>query len=314
MNLKAVPVIAIAGPTCTGKTWLSLRLAEELGSEIIACDSRTIYKYMDIGTAKPSLGEQAQVKHHMLDLVDPEETYTVARYKDDAEPIIENLIENGKPPIICGGTGFYFRNLLEGLNIPAVAPQIELRQSLNEIGDNQGNQVLHAKLQALDPVSADRINANDRFRVVRALEVSIVSGQPFSQLATKRDSSYKVIWVGLYCSDRTVLESLIQKRLIEQLEQGLLQEVQSLVSRFGHCHSLLHTVAYKEYVQHLDNEIDLQQAFALCARHTYQLARRQLMWFRSNEKFCWFAIDEIDRHQILLDVLLMARQAIAGDA
>ena len=115
MNLKAVPVCdrAIAGPTCTGKTWLSLRLVEELGSEIVACDSRTIYRYMDIGTAKPSLDEQALVKHHMLDIVEPTETYTVARYKDDAEPIIENLIENGKPPIICGGTGFYFRNLLE---------------------------------------------------------------------------------------------------------------------------------------------------------------------------------------------------------
>ncbi len=314
MNLKGVPLIAIVGPTCTGKTWLSLRLAEALSTEIIACDSRTIYRYMDIGTAKPTPDERAQIRHHMLDLVDPDQAYSVARYKEDAEPIIENLIENSKPPIVCGGTGFYFRNLLEGLSIPAVAPQIELRQSLNEIGDTQGNAVLHAKLKALDPTSADRINANDRFRVVRALEVSIVCGEPFSQLAKRHEPTYKVVWVGLYSEDRSYLDELIRRRLAAQSELGLLAEVESLVSRFGHCHSLLHTVSYKEHVQYLDNEIDLPEAALLSARHTYQLARRQLMWFRSNEKIRWFAIDRIDREQIFLDVILMVREAIAQKA
>ncbi len=310
---NSIPIVAIVGPTCTGKTWLSLRLAEQLGTEIIACDSRTIYRYMDIGTAKPTVGEQSLIKHHLLDIIDPDETYTVARYKDDAEPIIENLRQSGLKPIVCGGTGFYFRNLLEGLSIPAVPPQSELRRQLNLVGDNQGNEVLYAKLSALDPAAAERINVNDRFRLVRALEVSMVLSKPFSEAVAKHEPRYEVIWIGLHCHDRNILRQLIDKRLAEQLELGLVEEVKGIIDRYGICQSLLDTVAYRETVQFLQNEISSQQAMELSAKHTYQLARRQLMWFRSNKKIKWFAIDQTDRDQILLDVLSLIREFDARD-
>ena len=292
-------VIAIVGPTCTGKTWLSLQLAEFLQTEIIACDSRTIYKHMNLGTAKPSLEERAGIPHHLLDIIEPDDSYTVARYKKDAEPILERLIAEGKTPIVCGGTGFYFRNLLEGLSIPEVEAQEPLRQNLMRLADEQGNAVLHARLQDIDPNSATRINVNDRFRIIRAIEVTTVLGEPFSALAAKIAPKFDVLWLGLFYENRDLLREKIALRLQEQKEQGLVDEVRQLLARYGRCNSLLATVSYKEIVQHLDNEIDLDNAMSLCAIHTNQLARRQLTWFRSNKNINWMAVDLLDRNEIL---------------
>jgi tRNA dimethylallyltransferase len=308
-NKSDQPIVAIVGPTCTGKTWLSLRLAEQLKTEIVACDSRTIYKYMDIGTAKVTPSERAQVRHHMLDLIEPDQIYTVARYKDDTQPVIENLIENGKSPIVVGGTGFYFRNLLEGLSIPRVPPQKELRQELTEIANNKGNAELHAKLEAVDPASARRINANDRFRVIRALEVYMVEGRPFSELAIKSMPDHNIIWIGLFSADRRFMQDLIKLRLEKQMNDGFLNEVQSILARFGRCHGLTSTVGYKELLQYLESDIDLQEAIDLCARNTYKLARRQLMWFRSNRNIRWFSIDQLERDQILSEVQTIVSEA-----
>lgn len=292
-------VIAIAGPTCTGKTWLSLRLAEYLQTEIIACDSRTIYKYMDLGTAKPSIEEQAGIPHHLLDIIEPDDTYTVARYKTDAEPILDRLISEGKTPIVCGGTGFYFRNLLEGLSIPEVGAQESLREELVKLADEQGNAVLHARLKEMDPSSAERININDRFRIIRAIEVTTVTGEPFSSLAAKVSPKYDVLWLGLYYENRDLLRQKIVQRLQLQKEQGLVDEVRQLIARYGRCKSLLATVSYKEIVQYLDNEFDLDHAVSLCAIHTNQLARRQLTWFRSNKNINWMAVDLLGQEEIL---------------
>jgi tRNA dimethylallyltransferase len=292
-------VIAIVGPTCTGKTYLSLQLADFLQTEIIACDSRTIYKHMDLGTAKPSLEERAGIPHHLLDIIEPNDSYTVARYKRDAEPILDRLIAEGKTPIVCGGTGFYFRNLLEGLSIPEVEAQEPLRQDLMRLADEQGNAVLHARLQEIDPSSATRINVNDRFRIIRAIEVTTVIGEPFSSLAARVSPKFDVVWLGLFYENRDLLREKITLRLQEQREQGLVGEVRQLLTRYGKCNSLLATVSYKEIVQYLDNEIDLDQAMSLCAIHTNQLARRQLTWFRSNKKINWMPVDVLDRNEIL---------------
>jgi tRNA dimethylallyltransferase len=296
---KSQPVIAIVGSTCTGKTRLSLELGIKLGTEIIACDSRTVYKGMDIGTAKPSPEERAMVRHHLLDVIDPLQTYTTAQFKEHATPLVENLIENGRKPIVCGGTGFYFRNLLEGLQIPAVEPQAELRKDLNAFADQNGNVALHQRLQQLDAVSAERINANDRFRVVRALEVTMYSGKPFSQLTARIEPPFDVVWIGLYCEDREVLAKMIRYRIAQQIDQGLVSEVESLYKQYGRCHSFLHTVGYAEIIQYIDGEITLQESIDLIALHTYQLARKQLLWFRSNKKINWSAIDQVPFAQIV---------------
>jgi tRNA dimethylallyltransferase len=292
-------VIAIVGPTCTGKTWLSLQLAEFLQTEIIACDSRTIYKQMDIGTAKPSLVERAEITHHLLDLIEPDVSYTVARYKEDAEPIVDRLIADGKTPIVVGGTGFYFRNLLEGLSIPEVPAQDLLRQELTTLADTEGNAVIHTKLRELDSASADRINVNDRFRIIRAIEVSTVTGKPFSQMVAKVEPKYAVAWMGLYYEDRDLLRKQIAQRLKEQVEAGLVDEVKSIIARYGKCNSLMATVSYKEIVQYLDNAMTLSEAIDLCAIHTNQLARRQLTWFRANKNINWIAVDKNARNEIL---------------
>jgi tRNA dimethylallyltransferase len=299
---KTKPVIAIVGPTASGKTALSLRLSEKLPVEIVACDSRTIYRRMDIGTAKPSKEEQAKVSHHLLDVADVSETYTVARYKEDAERAIAEIHRRDKIPIVCGGTGFYARALLEGLSIPEVPPNLQLRKELNDFADQNGNEKLLERLKESDSVTAGRLNANDRFRVVRALEVTLALGKPFSEAATLKPAPYPTIWIGMGVSNRQYIKDLIETRLDEQIAAGLLEEVSSLLADFGPTRALLNAVPYKEVIAYLDGNCTLDQARQDALKHNYQLARRQIMWFRANENTHWFNVDVEDREQIFSQV------------
>lgn len=299
---KTKPVIAIVGPTASGKTALSLRLSEKLPVEIVACDSRTIYRRMDIGTAKPSKEEQAKVSHHLLDVADVSETYTVARYKEDAERAIAEIHRRDKIPIVCGGTGFYARALLEGLSIPEVPPNLQLRKELNDFADQNGNEKLLERLKESDSVTALRLNANDRFRVVRALEVTLALGKPFSEAATLKPAPYPTIWIGMGVSNRQYIKDLIETRLDEQIAAGLLEEVSSLLADFGPTRALLNAVPYKEVIAYLDGNCTLDQARQDALKHNYQLARRQIMWFRANENTHWFNVDVEDREQIFSQV------------
>jgi len=298
----AKPVIAIVGPTASGKTALSLKLAEKLPVEIVACDSRTIYRRMDIGTAKPSAFEQAAVRHHLLDVADINETYTVADYKEAAGRAIDAIHEQGKIPIVCGGTGLYARALLEGLSIPEVPPNQQLRDELNQFAEKNGNEQLFQRLTALDPVTAERLNINDRYRVVRALEVSITLGKPFSQAATLKPPPYPTIWIGLGVSNRQYIKDLIETRLDEQFRTGLIDEVKALLSDYGPTRALLNAVPYKEVIAYLDGNCSLDEARQDAVKHNYQLARRQIMWFRANEKTNWFLVDVEDREKIFAQV------------
>jgi len=299
---SAKPVIAIVGPTASGKTALSLKLAEKLPVEIVACDSRTIYKRMDIGTAKPSAEERSKVRHHLLDVADVDQVYTVANYKEDAGQAIDDIHARGKVPIVCGGTGFYSRALLEGLSIPEVPPNQALRDELNEFADTNGNEKLFARLTELDPLTATRLNVNDRYRVVRALEVSITLGKPFSQAATLRPAPYQTIWIGLGVQNRQFIKDLIETRLDEQIDAGLIDEVKGLLADFGPTRALLNAVPYKEVIAYLDGNCSLEQARLDAQKHNYQLARRQIMWFRSNENTNWFMVDVENRENIFSQV------------
>lgn len=305
LNIQAaqIPVIVIVGPTASGKTALSLKLAEKLPVEIVACDSRTIYRRMDIGTAKPSAQEQLQVRHHLLDVADVDQVYTAANYKEEATKAIDDIRARGKYPIVCGGTGLYARALLEGFSIPAVAPNIELRNQLNALADEQGNDVLFEKLQSLDPVTAQKVNPNDRFRVVRAIEVSLALGKPFSEAATKIAPPYPTIWIGMGVKDRQYIKGLIEHRFDEQVNAGLMDEVRGLLADYGQTRALLNAVPYKEAIAYLAGEISIQQAREQSLIHNYQLARRQLMWFRTNEQINWFMVDTESRENIFSDVL-----------
>lgn len=286
-------VVALVGPTCTGKTALSLKLSGHFSGEIINCDSRAIYRYMDIGTAKPSKEERKRIPHHMLDVVDPDEVFTVTQFKEQGRECIDEIVSRNHIPIVCGGTGFYARALLEGLNIPDVPPQADLRAKLRSLAEAEGNEALHMQLQEVDPQSAARIGVNDLFRIVRALEVCTVTGKPFSELATMDESPYRVAWIGLTMADRSKLHKLIADRFHDQMHQGMLEEVEWLLDRFGPTQSILNTINYKELSQYLRGEISLEQASNDCIRHNRQLARRQLIWFRKNKLINWFNVDEV---------------------
>lgn len=296
--MNKIRVVAIVGPTCTGKTALSLSVAEKFEGEIIACDSRTVYRKFDIGTAKPSLAERSAIPHHLIDVVDPEEDFTAVQFAEMASGAIEDISARGKLPIVCGGTGFYARALLEGISIPAVAPDAQLRAEFQNLVKEQGNQALHDRLRAHDPVTADRLNANDVFRVTRALEVCILSGQPFSTVAGRKEEPFEVLWIGLTISDREELKKLMTLRLREQMENGMLTEAENLYKEYGKSLKLLQTVNYRDLLRYFENELSLEEAFAECERHNYQLARRQIQWFRANNKIIWFNVDEISRHEL----------------
>lgn len=285
-------VVALVGPTASGKTALALKLAEAMPVEVIACDSRTVYKYMDIGTAKPTTEECAKARHHMLDLVNPDGKYTVAQFRHEAAATMDGIVRRGHLPVVCGGTGFYARALLEGLDMPEVAPQSELRQELHELAESKGNEALWEKLQEVDPQTAEKLNANDRFRVVRALEVFKVLGKPFSEAASRVDPPYDTIWIGLNANDRAYLYQRITDRFAEQVKIGMVEEVEALHKQWGDTRALTNTVNYSEIVSYLKNEISRQEALERALRHNCQLARKQLIWFRANEAIKWFAIDE----------------------
>lgn len=284
-------VIAIVGPTCSGKTSLSIKLAKELNGEIIACDSRNIYKQMDIGTAKPTLKEMEGIQHHMLDVADPDEVYSVAQYKREASEAIDSIFENGKVPIVCGGTGLYTRALLEGLQIPEVSPNKEFRDEMNKLADQKGCDSIFQKLSKLDPEAAKKINQNDRFRIIRALEVIEELKIPFSEAVQIKPPPFNTIWIGLTFQDRSVLKARIIERLNIQIEDGLEAEVRRLYEQYGKTRTLTNAVTYKQFINYFENLISYEEAIEECIKHNYQLARKQIMWFRKNESMNWLNVD-----------------------
>lgn len=303
-------VLAIVGPTCTGKTALSIYLGKQIPAEIICCDSRNVYKYFDIGSAKPGAEERAAIPHHLIDIAEPDENFTAAQFAQLGQKAIEEISQRNRLPIVCGGTGFYARALLQGLGIPEVPPQEDLRAELKS-NEMQKSGWLHARLSELDPISAARLNPNDHFRLIRALEVCMVTGKTFSELASVQKAPYEVLWVGLSIRDREKLKILIQKRLDEQMMTGMLEEVQNLCKRFGPTQKMMNTVNYRDLLKYLSGELSQEEALKEAARHNYQLARRQMMWFKSNPDINWFFVDELIREKIELQVLEMVQAFVS---
>lgn len=303
MQPQGQVVIAIVGPTCTGKTSLSLELAKKLDGEIVACDSRTIYKRMDIGTAKPSQAEQSLIPHHAIDVLEPNRFYSVAEYKELAQHAVKDILNRGKLPIICGGTGLYARALLEGIDIPAIPPQPQLREHLNAMASEKGNLYLHEKLKALDPVSAGRLSVNDRRRIIRALEVSMVSGKAFSDLSVRGSVPFKTIWIGLYLKNRTLHKQMIIERLKQQFADGLENEVVGLFAQPEFNEVLCSAVNYKEFLPYIDGKENLEYVLEQCVLHNFQLARKQMTWFKANKEIRWYELDSISQENMLSGVI-----------
>ncbi len=288
-------LIAIVGPTASGKTRLSVELAKELGGEIISFDSMQIYRGMDIGTAKPTMEERQGIVHHMLDIADPREDYSVSRFVEEADKLLQELLSQGKTVILVGGTGLYIDSLMKGLEF-APLPESGVRQELTRIAQEQGIEVLMDKLRAVDPESAERIHPSNQKRVIRALEIYLESGKTMTQhnLETQeRPPKYEPLWIGLDYVNREALYARINRRVDLMVEQGLLEELQRLLAQgIPENATSMQAIGYKELMGYMRGECSLEEAKELLKQSSRRYAKRQRTWFRRNPKIHWFLLED----------------------
>jgi tRNA dimethylallyltransferase len=283
-------IICIAGPTASGKTALSIALAEALNGEIISCDSMQIYKGMDIGTAKPTLAERKGIPHYMLDVAEPWEDFSVSRYCEMATPIIEDILARGKTAIIAGGTGLYMDALIRG-NTFAPYPSTGRREELEALADREGIESVLCKLKEVDPESAARLHLSDRKRIIRALEVYLETGETITAHNEKTKAippRYNPVWFALEDENRQDLYDRIDRRVDLMLEQGLIDEIQHLLQNGipAKC-TAMQAIGYKEFLSALAGEISLETAASQVKQASRHYAKRQLTWFRRNENIHW---------------------------
>ena len=268
-------VIAIVGPTASGKTDFAINLAQKTNGEVISADSRLVYKGFDIGTAKPTLAERKGIPHYMIDIVEPEVDYSSGLYADDAQKAISDILKRGKLPIITGGTGLYFRLLLENYDVPRIEPDYELREKLKEYSSEE----LHRKLQKLDAIRAAEIDPNDKKKIIRAIEMAEHLEKPLSEY--KKEPLYDVEWIGINCP-RELLYERINKRVDLMIEKGLIEETKHLLKKHGRIKNFVNTIGYCEILQYLDGKISLDEGVEKIKQNTRRYAKRQLTWFRRN--------------------------------
>ena len=300
-------LIVICGPTATGKSGLALRCAKRLNSPILSADSRQVYQDFDIGTAKPTQSEQRQVTHHLIDIYPPTATLTAAQYQEKAQALIRQYQALGVTPILVGGTGLYIQSIVQGLRIPRVPPQPDLRQQLGTIAQPERYQWL----QQVDPPSSIKIHPHDEVRTLRALEVYYATGQPLSAQQGTDPPAYPILQIGLDATDSDY-EARILLRVKQMLQQGWIDEVKQLIDRYGPALPLLQTLGYAEVQQYLSGLLTLDQAISQTVLRTRQFAKRQRTWFKSDSKIIWFeaaadgleqaVLDQIERWMVTLDL------------
>ncbi|MEF3695185.1 MAG: tRNA (adenosine(37)-N6)-dimethylallyltransferase MiaA [Candidatus Cloacimonadota bacterium] len=276
-----IPVLIIEGPTASGKSALAMAMAESLGSHIISADSRQVYKYLDIGTAKPDQTDRERVKHHFVDFLEPNQAYNAGAFVQAAGEIISGLHYQGLVPVICGGTGLYIRSLLEGLcKLPPI-PAVVREELIGELGSRSLAE-LHEELNQVDPVSAGKISSNDKQRIVRALEVYRYTAKPLSQHWQEQNppQSYRAFRI-LIAPPRELLYSRIDSRLDQMLSQGLIEEIKAVLQMGYSAHDPgLNSVGYKEFIPFLQGEQSLGEALLLAKQHSRNYAKRQMTWYR----------------------------------
>ncbi|MFO7660889.1 MAG: tRNA (adenosine(37)-N6)-dimethylallyltransferase MiaA [Candidatus Cloacimonadaceae bacterium] len=276
-----IPIVIIEGPTASGKTALALALAEHLKSEIISADSRQVYKQLDIGTAKPSPEELSRVKHHLIDIINPDKSFNAGLFRTQALAISKTLSEQGKIPVVCGGTGLYIKALLEGLFKSDVNdPQI--RSALEDDYREQGLQALYDRLCEVDNQASQKISSNDKQRIMRALEVWLATGIPLSEHWQRQERSpqFKAFRIFLN-EERDILYKRIDERVLTMLENGLIEEIKSILGRgYGWYDPGFDSVGYKEFRPYLETGQNLDKCTALAQQNTRNYAKRQLTWYR----------------------------------
>lgn len=291
-----VPIVIICSPTATGKTELAIKLAGEFSGEIISADSLQVYRYLDVGTAKPSIEQRKKIRHHLIDVVNPDEEFNAAIYAGQARIIIDNLFGQGKPVFVVGGTGLYIRALLQGI-IDTPAVDAKIRNRYRELGNTRGREYLYELLRQRDVQAAQRINPNDSVRVIRALEVLEQSGESIIEMQKRHslaDCPYIVYRIGIQF-DRQELKGRIAARTKKMAEAGLLDEVRSILAR-GYSEKLkpLQSLGYKEVIEFISGKYDWANALDLIDRNTWHYAKRQMTWFAADKAIKWYNHDNID--------------------
>lgn len=301
------PAVFLMGPTGAGKTQVALELAEHLPLEIVSVDSALIYRHMDIGTAKPDAATRARVRHHLVDLIDPDAIYSAARFRKDALAAMADITQRGKLPLLVGGTMLYFKTLLEGINdLPEADPGIRL--VIDTMAQDAGWPALHEELARVDPETAERLNPNDAQRIQRALEVYYLTDTPLSALLKRPKRAglpYRVLKIALLPEDRGLLHRRIAERFEEMLESGLLAEVRRLRADFALDLSspAVRCVGYRQVWQYLDGNLSLAQLREAAQAATRQLARRQLTWLRAMEDVVAIPCEALDATEWVLQAI-----------
>lgn len=293
-NSQKIDLLVIAGPTAVGKTALAITLAQTLGGEIISADSRQVYRSMDIGTAKPTPAERAAAPHHLIDIVEPDEEFSLARYQDLATAAIASIAARGRLPILAGGTGQYLAAVLEGWSIPRVAPQLELRAALQHEADTRGALALHERLAQVDPAAAASIAFTNVRRVIRAIEVYEVTGHPISEQQAKQPPPYhtRALWLTLPAGE---LYRRIDARIDAMIAAGLVNEVRRLIEQ-GYSWELpaMSGLGYREFQAYFAGHTPLAEAVQRLKYDTHAFARRQPAWFRRLPHVEQMAADTVD--------------------
>jgi tRNA dimethylallyltransferase len=303
-------LVVIVGPTAVGKTELSLELAEQFDGEIISGDSMQVYRGMDIGTAKATPEELARVPHHLIDIIDPDEEYSVALFQEAATRLITEINARGKLPFIVGGTGLYIESVTHRFQFAQAEQDPELRSRLQRLAETEGVDALHRRLAAVDPLTAERLHPNDVKRVIRALEIYELTGTKMSDFQHRaQQSPYDLLMIGLTMERQTLYER-INQRVDKMLEAGLVEEVRRLLDQgYGSALTSMQGLGYKELIPYLYGEITLEKAVNDIKQRTRHFAKRQLSWFRRMSEVQWFDLtDPAERPKIVQTI----KQILAG--
>lgn len=315
--MNKIRTITICGPTASGKTYLGVELAKKLNGEIVSADSIQIYKGVDIASAKPDFEEMQGIKHHLIDFVSPEDDYSVAQFVKDASECIDEINKKGKTPIIVGGTGLYIDTLINNIQLLENSFDEKIRDNLNLRLEKEGIEKLYSELQTIDPAAANKIHKNNYVKVLRALEIYYSSGKTLTQqneLSHSQESLYDNIYIGLSIKNREYLYDRINKRVDLMIEDGLVEEAKNFYSkRIGNTSS--QAIGYKELKPFLDGLLSIEECVENLKKATRNYAKRQMTWFRRNDKINYFYIDDyVDKNCLVEDVLKFLNEREVIDA
>ncbi len=297
-------ILVIVGPTAVGKTYVSIELAKKFNTEIISADSMQVYKYMDIGTAKVTKEEACGIKHHMIDLVEPDEDFSVSEFQKIAEKHIDEIHNKGKLPIIIGGSGLYLNSLLYDLDFGTVKSDEKVKKYYTDYHKEHGTDKLYELLLNIDPKACEKIHKNNVKRVIRALEVCHITGKKFSDMSTdirKPSNKYDFKIIGLEM-DRELLYQRINKRVDIMIENGLIDEVKALLDK-GYTMDLssMRGIGYKEIVEYLEGKVSLEEAIETLKQNTRHFAKRQFTWFKADKNIQWFDITNLNEIDLIIE-------------